>query len=306
MTAALIGLDWGTTSFRAYRIDADGAVVERRMAPRGILQVEGGAFEAALNEEIGDWLAAAPDIPVLASGMITSRQGWLEAPYVGCPAGADGLAAGLVHHDTTGGRTIRFVPGISVIGADGVPDVIRGEETQVVGALQDPAASALMVLPGTHSKWVVVEAGRITAFATFMTGEVFGVMKAHSILGRLMAGDAFDSEAFARGLQYAGDGGSGLLKRLFSARTLALFDRLPNEAVASYLSGLLIGTEIEEARAFAGARRGAGEVTVIAAADLEERYRVALERKGLRPAPAHGDAAARGLFRIARAAGLIA
>lgn len=305
MATALIGLDWGTSAFRAYRFDVRGAVVERRTAPRGILQVEGGTFETALEGEIGDWLADAPDAPLLASGMITSRQGWVEAPYVACPAGADQLAAGLVHHATGTGRPIRFVPGISVIGEDDVPDVIRGEETQVVGALAETAGAALMVLPGTHSKWVVVEAGRITTFATFMTGELFAVMKAHSILGRLMSGDGFDATAFARGLRYAGEGGGGLLRRLFSARTLGLFDRLPAEAIGSYLSGLLIGTEIEETRAWRS-REASREVTVIASPDLAERYRGALEIKGLRPQLAVDDAAARGLFRIARAAGLTA
>ena len=158
------------------------------------------------------------------------------------------------------------MPGLSLIGADGVPDVIRGEETQILGQIERaPAAGATrhaVVLPGTHSKWAFVEGGRIVWFATFMTGEVFGLLKEHSILGRLMTGDAPDAGAFARGLAYAPGGPGGLLKRLFSVRTLGLFDRLPASAGASYLSGLLIGSELGEALAClpAGEVR---EVTVI-------------------------------------------
>jgi 2-dehydro-3-deoxygalactonokinase len=132
--AALIGIDWGTTSFRAYRIASGGAVLETKAAPAGILEVEGGAFEAALEREIGSWLAAEPELPVIASGMITSRQGWVEVPYCACPAGSAELAAGLRRHVTGRGRALHFVPGLSLIGADGVPDVIRGEETQIMSS----------------------------------------------------------------------------------------------------------------------------------------------------------------------------
>ena len=122
--------------------------------------------------------------------MITSRQGWVEVPYCPCPAGSDEIARALWRHETGAGRTIHFVPGLSIVGADGVPDVIRGEETQIVGEVGDAPGGRLLVLPGTHSKWARSEDGRVVWFATFMTGELFGVLKEHSILGRLMAGDA--------------------------------------------------------------------------------------------------------------------
>jgi len=302
--AALIGIDWGTTSFRAYRIAADGAVLEAHAAPAGILKVAERAFEAVLERELGPWLAADPALPVIASGMITSRQGWVEVPYCACPAGSGELAAALLRHATGSGRAIHFVPGLSLIGADGVPDVIRGEETQILGQLEDGGGRErrAIVLPGTHSKWALVEDGRITWFATFMTGEVFGVLREHSILGRLMAGDAPDDAAFARGLAYAREGPGGLLKRLFSARTLGLFDRLPASGGASYLSGLLIGSEIAEALPClpAGAQ---GEVTVIGDSALAERYRQAIEATGLRARTGAADAGARGQLLIARAAG---
>ena len=305
MAAALIGLDWGTSSFRAYRIDGAGAVLERKSAPAGIMQIEDGDFERALERQVGPWLDDAPDRPVIACGMIASRQGWVEAPYATCPAGIDDLARALLRHATGRGRAIHFVPGLSYLGEGGVPDVIRGEETQILGAIETGGGERLLVLPGTHSKWALAEGGRIVWFATFMTGELFGVLKRHSILGRLMQGEEHDPDAFRQGLAYAGEAGSGLLKRLFSARTLGLFDRLPPAGIASYLSGLLIGTEIAEALTWTRERAAQGEVTVIGASDLAERYRQALEERGVAASRAGEDIAAQGLFRIARAGGLI-
>jgi 2-dehydro-3-deoxygalactonokinase len=178
---ALIGLDWGTTSFRAYRLDRSGDALEARSAPAGILRVPGGDFEGVFEREVGPWLSERPALPVIASGMITSRQGWVEVPYCPCPAGSAEIARALYRHETRAGRTIHFVPGLSIVGADGVPDVIRGEETQIVGAIGDEAGAAsgcrLLVLPGTHSKWALVEGSRLVWFATFMTGELFGVLK---------------------------------------------------------------------------------------------------------------------------------
>ena len=307
---ALIGLDWGTTSFRAYRLDRQGAVLEAKSAAAGILKIPGGDFEAALEREIGPWLADAPGVPVIAAGMITSRQGWVEVPYCSCPAGSAEIAGALLRHETGAGRTIHFVPGLSIVGADGVPDVIRGEETQIIGAVGgavggevgDAPGRRLLVLPGTHSKWALVEDGRLVWFATFMTGELFAVLREHSILGRLMAGADDDDAAYRRGLAYAG--GSGLLRRLFSARTLCLFGELPEHGVASYLSGLLIGSELREALDCLE-QPPDREITVVGGADLCGRYLAAIEAAGLRGRRAADDAGARGLFLIARAADLI-
>jgi 2-dehydro-3-deoxygalactonokinase len=303
---ALIGVDWGTTSFRAYRIAADGAILDARSATAGILKVAGRDFEAVFEREVGPWLDERPDLPVIASGMITSRQGWREVPYCACPAGGAELAAALLRHETAAGRTIHFVPGLSLSGADGVPDVMRGEETQILGQLGDAAGGGrqAIVLPGTHSKWALVEEGRIVWFATFMTGELFGVLKEHSILGRLMAAGPEDEAAFARGLAYARTGSGGLLKRLFSARTLGLFDQLSAEGVAPYLSGLLIGTEIGEAASCLPAGE-VGEVTVIGGSELAERYRQAIEASGRRARAGAAEASALGQLAIARAAGLL-
>jgi 2-dehydro-3-deoxygalactonokinase len=235
--------------------------------------------------------------------MITSRQGWVEVPYCPCPAGAEEIARAIMRHETGHGRIIYFVPGISIMGPDGVPDVIRGEETQIIGELGAAPGRRLLLLPGTHSKWALVEDGRILWFATFMTGEVFAVLKEHSILGRLMAGDAHDAQAFRRGMAYARGTRGGLLKRLFSARTLGLFGQLPAEAIASYLSGVLIGTEVREALDCLEEAPADQEITVIGSSDLTVRYLTAIEAAGLRGRRAAADAGARGLFLIAAAAG---
>jgi 2-dehydro-3-deoxygalactonokinase len=303
--AALIGIDWGTTSFRAYRLDGAGNVLEARSSPAGILKIQGGGFEVVFEREIGPWLRAARDLPVIASGMITSRQGWVEVPYCPCPAGSVEIAGALLRHVTGAGRAIYFVPGLSMVGADGVPDVIRGEETEIIGEVGEAPGRRLLVLPGTHSKWALVENGRIVWFATFMTGEAFAVLKEHSILGRLMAGDAHDEDAFRRGLAYARSSGGGLLKRLFSARTLGLFGQLPASGIASYLSGLLIGSELREALDCLERPALGEEITVVGTSDLIGRCLAAIEDAGLRGRAARADAGARGQFLIARAAGLV-
>jgi 2-dehydro-3-deoxygalactonokinase len=303
---ALIGLDWGTTSFRAYRIGEAGQVLELRVRDAGILKIANGEFAGALQAAIGDWLAAAPDLPVLAAGMIGSRQGWREVPYAACPAGLPDLAAGLVAVPAEGGRAVLLVPGlIRPAAAEGFPDVMRGEETQIMGDLAAGHATGrrCYVLPGTHSKWAWCDQGRIARFATYMTGEVYDVMVRHSILGRLMEPGGPDDAAFAAGLERAGrSAGAGpgrLLHDLFSARTLGLAGILPPQALASYLSGLLIGAEI------AAADTTAGEVTVLGSGTLAPLYGRAAAAAGLRVALGETDAAARGLHAIARAAGLI-
>jgi 2-dehydro-3-deoxygalactonokinase len=305
---ALIGLDWGTTSLRAYRIGRDGRVLERRVGETGILKVPGGDFAGALATAAGDWLAAAPQLPVLAAGMIGSRQGWREVAYVPCPAGLAELAAGLALVAGPGGREVRLVPGLARPGAaEGFPDVMRGEETQIVGALAAAPGEErrCFVLPGTHSKWAWTTGTRIERFATYMTGEVFEVLTRHSILGRLMQGDAHDPAAFARGLERARASGGAppgrLLHDLFGTRTLGLFGELPATALGSYLSGLLIGAEVTAALA----ETGGAPVTILASSQLASLYATALAAAGAVAAVGDVDSAARGLHAVARTARLL-
>jgi len=294
LSTRLVALDWGTSSLRAWLLGDGGAVLAEKSAPLGILKVPDGDFAAAFRDSCGEWLAR--DVPAIASGMIGSRQGWVEAPYVTCPAGFDALAQGLARTDSG----LAIVPGVSCDDASGVPDVMRGEETQVFGA--HDGSEGVYVLPGTHSKWVTVVDGRIASFATYMTGELFAVLRGHSILGRTMAADAPHApEAFRRGWTAGLAGVDALLHKLFGARTLALFDALAPEEAPSYLSGLLIGDEVR-----AAARGiGAASVTLVGDANLCERYREVIAGAGATSHTARTDAARLGLWRIAVKAGIV-
>ncbi len=303
----LIGLDWGTSSLRAYRIADDGAVLETRASNDGILTVANNDFEATFHRVVGDWLSATSH-PVILSGMITSRQGWIELPYVSCPAGGEGLAAALHCHTLNDGRSIHFVTGLSVVGADGVPDVMRGEETQIVGAAADGDERGLVVLPGTHSKWALTEGGQVMHFATFMTGELFALLSKHSILGRMMASEDHDEAAFVQGVAYgrrSDKPAGGLLKRLFGTRAQGLFGSVPANGAHAFLSGLLIGCEIREALACLGDTSAFAHVTILGTQELTALYTVALGQFGLETRVGPDDAAAKGHYAIAKAAGLL-
>lgn len=299
MSAALIGIDWGTSSFRAWRMDRDGAVIDSVAEGPGILVAAArpGGFEAALQEVLGPWLGSAP---IIASGMVTSRNGWAETPYLPLPLDAGALAAAL-HPHRCGLGVVHLVTG-AVSDPDGpAPDVMRGEETEIVGHLADGAGEGLFVLPGTHSKWARAEAGRLVRFRTAMTGELFQLLRDGSILGRLARPGPFSAEGFARGLE-AGRAGGSLAGRLFSARVLPLLDRMAGDQVADYLSGLLIGDEV--AQGLAG--HAGGAPVIIGRGDLAERYRLAFAAFGQEAQVAAPGMARRGLWEIARRAGIIA
>jgi 2-dehydro-3-deoxygalactonokinase len=178
----VIAVDWGTSGFRAYRLDSQGNILDSRAAAKGILSVPAGRFPEVLEEQVGDWIAQG-EAPIVMSGMVGSRQSWVEAPYVPCPAGFAEIAAAL-REVRWGERHAWIVPGLSCRDAAGVHDVMRGEEVQVLGGLE--ADAGRVCLPGTHSKWVVVANKKITGFSTYMTGETYAVLKQHSILGRMM------------------------------------------------------------------------------------------------------------------------
>jgi 2-dehydro-3-deoxygalactonokinase len=282
-------------------MDAKGQVLAKVSTDQGILTVRDNAFAETLEAAIGAW--RTPATPVILSGMIGSRQGWLEVPYLAVPAALDDIGAALVRHPRD--QAIHIVPGLAQDLENQAPDVMRGEETQILGVIADGGGDQVLVMPGTHSKWVRVEDGRIVWFATFMTGELFAVLKEHSILGRLMTDDAgHDEKSFEKGLLAATTLPGGLLQRLFSARTLGLFERLPADGVASYLSGLLIGSEIEEAQGNLRHGEPSIPITVIGSSPLAERYQDAMARAGLDARKAGDDAAARGQFLIASQAGL--
>lgn len=293
MSDTVVAVDWGTSAFRAYLLDASGAILERRESAGGILRVRGGDFAAALLAEIGDWLRAEPEALVVMSGMIGSRQGWREVPYVECPAGLADIAGGLERVDWGEGEGW-IVPGLLDESRDDLPDVMRGEETQVLGALPRLSdGSGLVCLPGTHSKWARVEEGAIQGFATYMTGEVYDLLQGHSILSRLMTKGAVTPDRwFLEGVAQTQEG--GLLNRLFTARSRVLAGDLPETEVRSYLSGLLIGDELASA---VGADDGA--VYLLGAPALVALYEAALGKLGKTVVTLDGDAVATGLYTLA-------
>jgi 2-dehydro-3-deoxygalactonokinase len=270
----MIAIDWGTSSLRVYRLDGNGAIVDSRSSAGGILTVADGAFAQMLEQQAGDWIAAG------------------EAPYAACPAGAADIGRALCEvrwEDRRGW----IAPGLSCRDASGVHDVMRGEEVQILGILDELGGGEHRIcLPGTHSKWVSVRDGRIMSFATYMTGEVYAVLKAHSILGRQMSGDAHSEAAFADGIARSADA-TGLLHHLFGVRARGLFGELGDTESASYLSGLLIGHELRTA---AGAARF---VNLLCTAQLGALYARACSALGIQTRLFNPDAVTRGLHTLA-------
>lgn len=319
--AALIALDWGTSSLRAYRLDADGRTLDIRHLPWGIMRLpqplqDGAAtaalsgFELAFEQACGDWLRAEPSLPVIACGMVGSAQGWKEAAYLDVPVDLERIGT-LLTVVQRKGTPVHIVPGL--IQRHGLPNVMRGEETQVFGVLFDRADggadSVLIGLPGTHSKWVNARRGRVTHFDTFMTGEVYAALRGHTILGRTMADAASaDMAAFERGLKVAGApaGRAGVLSTIFSTRALGLTGELAPESQADYLSGLLIGHEVAS---LADMLRQQGEqprIVLCGEPALCQRYIQALRHYGLGTPEQAQDATERGLWHLAVSAGLVA
>jgi 2-dehydro-3-deoxygalactonokinase len=304
---ALIGVDWGTTSMRLWGFSAAGEIIARKRSEHGILKVADGQFRETLEAVAGDMLA--PDVPILMSGMIGSRQGWVEAPYVFCPADVATLADQLQPVPGTTGAHI--VPGVAVREAGGRRDVMRGEETQILGAGLGRGRQ-LVVLPGTHCKWVLIEDGRILDFVTFMTGEMYGALRRHTILAKLMpeADAGLDDEAvqrsFVEGLSASLDGEARLMQSLFSIRARGLFDDLEPELAPAFLSGLLIGAEIGEGLALCRRWGVTGIAPLIIGGDvLVARYQAAFRQAGLSTTTANEDVGASGLWLIAQQRNLV-
>ncbi|PTM40183.1 2-dehydro-3-deoxygalactonokinase [Bosea sp. 124] len=284
MPRPLIALDWGTTRARAFLISATGEVLQRRSADQGIQSVPAGGFPAAFEAIAGDLRKAAPDAGIVLAGMVGSRNGWIEAHYVRCPASPDEIAAAGMKVTLADGSPATILPGLSC--DEGAFDVMRGEETLIVGlGLSDGIAC----LPGTHSKWALVEGGRITRFASFMTGEIYGLLRQHSILSRLAEEPAGDDAArgAADGLAAAARPG-GLLNTAFASRSEVLAGRMPGGAVGPYLSALLVGHEIAGAQALLGR---SDTVHLVADGVLAQSYGAALASAGIDAKPTTPEAA---------------
>ena len=284
---------------------ADADVLDEVASGDGIGSVAAGAYPATLKRLIGRWLEAHPSLPVVASGMVGSRHGWREAAYVKCPAGPREVATQLTPVEADG-RRVHLAAGLSYVDEAAQPDVMRGEETEIFGVADSGAR--LIVLPGSHSKWAKVNGDRVVAFKTFVTGELFAALRDHTVAGAFARAAPAKSpgEAFALGVRrgaaaVACEGKSGVIGLLFGARSLPLTGGLAEDDAGEYLSGLLIGAEIGEARRFFP-----GEEPHVAGAEaLVARYLAAFEALGVSARAAPRRAAARGLFRIARDGGLL-
>jgi 2-dehydro-3-deoxygalactonokinase len=299
-------------------MSATGAVLDMRHAPRGILHLpaprDAGGFEQAFAEIAGEWVRNHPQLPVVACGMVGSAQGWVEAPYVRAPADVRALAAQAVRVASGLGPDILVAPGVLFDAPNGSPDVMRGEEVQIAGAIASDASLAewtCFVLPGTHSKWVFVREQRIVSFATYMTGELYAVLREHSILGRLFSTEPADpaasERAFLQGLEAARDSVPGELPhQLFAVRALGLTKRLPGSVLADYLSGLLVGHELVAGLAASRTARDAGAPLVLVGdAALGQRYVRALKTFDVAVHAQLENTASRGLWELARAAALL-
>ena len=299
----LIGLDWGTSSLRAYLYDAHGKVVASRQRAWGIRHLPEGGFAAALQTITADW----PACVVVAAGMVGSRQGWREVAYADVPADAASIARGIQRVDACESHALWIAPGLC---QRSPADVMRGEETQIIGALaQQPLhhARARFVLPGTHSKWATVLDGRIVAFDTVMTGELYALLMKHSILSAGIPADTtpHNSEAFMRGVRVARDSGAeGIFSRLFSTRAQMLAGELDATDVPDFVSGLLIGEEFRIARLRENG--DSAPLCLIGEAALCDRYLTAAAHFGYPSPHVIADASAQGLWQLASAAGLLA
>lgn len=275
-TDGFIAVDWGTTNRRAYLLDSSGKCAKDFEDDKGVLHLQGGGFPdaaAEIRERLGDK-------PMLLAGMVGSNRGWVEAPYVPCPAGIDDLTRKLAW----AGEREAIVPGVSYLG-QGRADVMRGEEVQLLGAaaagLVDP--TALVCHPGTHNKWTLLRRGRIETFRTVMTGELFNLLKQHSILADLLAGDVSVNDAFKSGVQ-VGLQNSDLPAELFTVRAKVLLGQAKKDDAASFTSGLLIGTDVRiglsEPLAAQVVVMGRPELTSLYAAAIREAQREAAELDG--------------------------
>lgn len=308
MTAApaFAAVDWGTTRLRAWLLDAGGAVLAAARGDDGLTSARDRGFAAVLEGHLAA-MGAPAGLPVVMCGMVGARQGWLEAPYADVPAPLAAVLEGAVRVPGAG-RDVRIVPGLAQRLAD-APDVMRGEETQLAGAGLEGRGRHVVCMPGTHSKWVVVEDGAVASFGTWPTGELFAVLAAHSILrhtlGEPPAAVEPDDPSFRHACESALAGGGDILSRLFAIRAAGLLQGLGPQQAAARLSGLLIGAEIASAGRRLGLGRGA--VTLVASGALGVLYGAALGLAGHAIRPVDAEEAVRaGLVEAARRNGMAA
>lgn len=292
--SAFVAIDWGTSSFRAWLMAADGTPLAERRSDEGMRHCAAAGFEAVFRHHVA--ALGGDGLPALICGMAGARQGWREAPYLHTPTRLDALGSGAVQVDIDG--DVRILPGIAQASAD-QPDVMRGEETQILGSIE-PGFTGLVCIPGTHSKWVRIEDGAIVDFTTYMTGELFALVAEHSVVSLALDKEVNatpDNPAFTAGLATALSGNAALTSSLFRIRSAMLLGFADRHDGTAKLSGLLIGSEIGDA-----ARRHGRQhpVRLIAAGPLAWLYETALTHAGFTTTTADAELASRrGLSRVA-------
>lgn len=285
----MIVVNWGTSNFRAYKLDAQGHVEAEKSSDRGAVTVPTGGFQDALMAEIPEWMEVR-DNRILMCGMVGARRGWKEAPYLQVPASFGQVVQGVIKLDVEG-MDARIVPGLIGKDSNGVPDVMRGEETEILGCATDLRNDVHYCLPGTHTKWVRVGNGRIETFSTSMTGDLFKAIRESTILRSCTQHEPDDESAFLKGVARAGQDGE-LGHHLFGVRTLVLTGMMPEKSASSYLSGLLIGSEVRDKA------RKDDNLHLIGDAALCALYQKALREFGFISTIEPEGAALRGLQRI--------
>ncbi|KFC04471.1 2-dehydro-3-deoxygalactonokinase [Trabulsiella guamensis ATCC 49490] len=276
-----IAIDWGTTNFRAFLLE-NNQVIDSLSEPCGLLSVQEAQFAAALQCLLSPWLAATPHLPIVMAGMVGSQQGWKNVPYASLPAGAGDLFDGSCTFQTPWGSPAWIIPGVNGTSRYGQPDVMRGEEIQLLGLVaMHPAENHLALLPGTHSKHARMHHGEIIDFSTFMTGELFSLLCKQSLLGRDLPQQVPHDASFVFGVETASQN-TPFSHLIFSARTRRLMGDVAAEHIHSYLSGLLIGYELAEVDV-------AVPAWVVGSPALTARYLRAAEVTGLTLTAVDGD-----------------
>lgn len=273
----IVGVNWGSSNFRAYRIAEDGDLIDEYSEAAGIAQLDRAGMAAMMDKLAARWPRRAP---VYASGMIGSNIGWVEVPYAEAPAGRSELVRAGTETEI-GGVAVRIVPGIACRRAfDDAPDILRGEEIELLGLIASGHASGFAALPGTHTKWVRLEQGRVIDFFTTMSGEIFDRLTGQGLLASIVEGEAADGDAFHEGVAIGQARKLGLGSLLFGARARVIRGALARANAASYIRGLLIGAEIADALAAYPALAQA-EVPLIGNGPLSRLYASALARNGI-------------------------
>jgi len=281
-----VAIDWGSTSFRAYRFEHTKVIdqIEASCGIKTVLSQHDGNFASVLEQQVGSWLNPGDD--VLLSGMITSANGWIETPYIPCPLQCEDICKHLTQHSDSN-RTLYFVPGVSQFNPHA--DVMRGEEVQILGLQTDSSnnASQLVVMPGTHSKWALMQEQQLRHFTTMITGELFSTLVNHTLIGAFANEDDWCDKTFLDAVEL-GYQDTNIISKLFSARSSVLLNTMQKSEVSAYLSGLLIGSEIREGLAIADQQ--SPPLTIIGSQALTKKYLTASRHLGITATPATAPA----------------